>query len=87
MSKFLRFEEATAEGRKTKIVQVRGIKNDILLGEISFFPAWRKYVFYPSWATTFDGKCLNEIIAKLNEMNTEIRKEWQKRKAFKEKSK
>ena len=83
MSKYLEFFEIDKVDRKTKIVEVHSVKDYELLGEISFWPAWRQYTFQPRGETIFDVKCLNEITDKLAEMNAEIRKEWRKRKALK----
>lgn len=78
MSKYLDFQELVPSGRKTKIISVLS-KNNVLLGDISFWPAWRKYVFNPASGTMFDDKCLKEIVNKLDEMNIEIRQEWANR--------
>lgn len=82
MSKYLDFQELVPSGRKTKIIRVLS-KNNVLLGDISFWPAWRKYVFNPAWGTMFDDKCLKEIVNKLDEMNIEIRQEWANRRKSK----
>lgn len=78
MSKYLDFQELVPSGRKTKIIRVLS-KNNVLLGDISFWPAWRKYMFNPASGTMFDDKCLKEIVNKLDEMNIEIRQEWANR--------
>lgn len=79
MSEYLKFQEVSKPKRKTKFVRVLSKDGETLLGEISFWPAWRKYVFNPAWSTMFDNKCLLEIISKLDEMNNEIRAEWKSR--------
>lgn len=79
MSEYIRFYEVVPSGRKTRIVKVFGLKNDVLLGEIKFWGAWRQYTFQPESSTVFDIKCLNEITAKLDDMNTEIRETWKRR--------
>lgn len=76
---YLTFQELKNVKRKTKIVRVYS-KDGTLLGDISFWPAWRKYVFNPAWGTMFDNNCLLEVINKIDEMNAEIRKEWASRK-------
>ena len=84
MSKYLNFQDATPPERKTKIIKVLSANNNVSLGEIRFWSAWRQYTFQPEGSTLFDIKCLKEITAKLDEMNTEIRKEWRERKILKE---
>lgn len=81
MGKYLIYRENESK-RKTKVVSVY-TKDDVHLGDISFWPAWRKYVFNPAWSTMFDNNCLSEIISKLDEMNKEIRKEWARRRKAK----
>lgn len=79
MENYLKFEDITPLNRKTQIVKISGVVNDTHLGEIRFYGAWRQYTFWPKECTIFDTKCLNEIVAKIDEMNAEIRKEWAER--------
>ena len=33
----------------------------MLLGDVKFRPAWRKYVFLPAFGTLYDSECLTSI--------------------------
>ncbi|EAK8385918.1 hypothetical protein CIC46_10245 [Listeria monocytogenes] len=79
MNNYLLFQEVPRRTGKTRRVLVRNKATRFLLGEITFWPAWRKYVFAPENLTLFDADCLNEISSKLTQMNKEIRAEWQAR--------
>lgn len=37
------------------------VGNDVLLGQIKWFAAWRRYCFYPEPETVFEQICLREI--------------------------
>jgi hypothetical protein len=57
--RFIRCSPSTP--RKTLVYVVRNLADDSLLGRVSFWPAWRKYVFFPAESTLFDCACLLEI--------------------------
>ena len=60
------------ENRKTPIYWL--LNNDNFnLGEIKWFPAWRKYCFYPNMDTIWDTKCLEEVIEFMNQINNKRR--------------
>lgn len=40
-----------------------------ILGEIKWFSSWRKFCFYPSEATIWDSKCLNDVMTLLDDFN------------------
>lgn len=48
-------------GAKTRLYQVRNIRNNSKLGSIKWFGAWRKYIFHPDAMTAYDERCLTEI--------------------------
>lgn len=61
-TKYLSFYGYMSEKRKTPIYQVRPVRNDFeFLGEIRYYPGWRKFVFMPNSNTQFDDGCLNDI--------------------------
>lgn len=68
---FLLIYKKEVEGRKTPILEIINW-DDINLGEIKWYPAWRKFCFYPNKDTVWDNKCLVELINFLNKYN----KEW-----------
>ncbi|MGL9970941.1 hypothetical protein [Enterococcus sp. DIV1420a] len=79
MNNYLVFQEFSRVKKKTIRVVVRRKANWAILGEITFWLAWRKYVFVPENLTLFDADCLNDISSKLTQMNKEIQAEWQAR--------
>lgn len=44
------------------------------IGQIKWYGAWRKFCFYPNGDTIWDNKCLEQIIAFLNQVNTKKKK-------------
>lgn len=70
-SKYLIFERKDIEGRKTPIFNIRNKESNFLLGQIKFYPQWRKYVFEPSEEVIFDTSCLKDIISFMEEKQKE----------------
>lgn len=65
-------EQEPLPGRKTrrmKVVNTSGIE----LGMIYWWPNWRQYTFSPGKATIYNEGCLDEIHAKVVQMNEEHR--------------
>lgn len=60
MGNYLYFGELRSK-RKTKVFEVTSIAAETILGFVSFYPAWRKYVFRPGTRTLYDASCLREI--------------------------
>ena len=61
MSHFLEFVESPSLGLKTKIFHVMNNSGEIL-GRVSFFPQWRKYIFTQyAPGIVFDSSCLENI--------------------------
>ena len=69
-TKYLLFLICKEPNRKTPTVNVRTLDGEIVLGNIKFYGAWRKFVFYPKEETLFDSKCLCDIIDMMNELQT-----------------
>lgn len=57
---YLQFNQVRDTG-KTKVFQVVSIQRGIPLGEVKWFAAWRRYVFFPEQSTLFDANCLDEL--------------------------
>lgn len=57
--------------RKTKVWQVRSTSGTHL-GVVSFWPAWRQYVFAPAENTLFNSGCLLDLV----EFTTRETKAW-----------
>jgi hypothetical protein len=78
MSSYLKFDkQKTPKGRKTAIYSVWTEGKDYddrdpqyvdELGQIKWYPAWRRYVFFPSENTLYDANCLEEIEKFLREL-------------------
>ena len=64
-SKYLVYRLVTEPKRKTPIVFVCNKSSDEL-GQIRFYPQWRKFVFYPKENTLFDSSCLDDIKSNLD---------------------
>lgn len=64
-SKYLVYQSVTLPKRKTPIIFVCNKLNEEL-GQIRFYPQWRKFVFYPKADTLFDSNCLEDIIFTIN---------------------
>jgi hypothetical protein len=69
---YLYFNELNTDGRKTRIWEVTATATDEVLGRISFWGAWRKYIFSPLAGTFFDASCLEEI----SSFTAQVTKEW-----------
>ena len=62
MSLYLDYEFfGRTESGKTCIWFVKSRGNSVPLGQVRWYGAWRKYVFYPSHDTLFDYACLQDI--------------------------
>ena len=64
-SKYLVYHSVILPKRKTPIVFVCN-KSSEELGQIRFYPQWRRFVFYPKADTLFDSNCLEDIIFTIN---------------------
>lgn len=64
-SKYLVYHSVILPKRKTPIIIVRNKVNEEL-GQIKFYPQWRKFVFYPKENTLFDSSCLDDIKSNLD---------------------
>lgn len=60
--KFLAFEEwPIVKPKVTRTFTVRNAISKQVIGKISWWPGWRKYVFHPSPKTIFDSGCMRHI--------------------------
>lgn len=71
--KWIRFEEIESPSPKTKRWAVRNTRTGELCGEIRWWGAWWKYVFFPPPDHLFDTDCLR-MIADFMEANRATRK-------------
>jgi hypothetical protein len=51
----------------TQIWQITSVHTGVLLGQISWYSAWRRYVIFPESGTVYDSACLTEITKFLDE--------------------
>jgi len=75
---FIKFAEVKDSKRKTKQFCIMNTTNmPCVLGYISFYPQWRKFVFFPNKEiiTLFDDSCLREIANFCEDQSREWRKE------------
>jgi len=59
---------------KTTRYEVRNSENNVLLGIIKWFGAWRKYAFFPYPDTVFETQCLSDITQFLKDLMEERKK-------------
>jgi len=71
--KYVQFEEDPSKA-KTRNIAVNSADGTFWLGQIKWFGRWRRYAFFPAPEMVFDVYCLNEIIAKINELMAERKK-------------
>lgn len=64
-------EQRPTPGRKTKVVNVRSVRGDSLLGTIKWFGRWRQYGFYPADGTIYSDTCLDAIKSAVYRLNLE----------------
>lgn len=62
MGKYIKIE-LIEQKKKTGVYSVMQSDRLFILGFIKWFPAWRKYCFFPEEDIIFDVMCLKTIIA------------------------
>ncbi len=70
--KWIRFELANDTG-KTKAYNVIAKEGSVYLGQVKWFPSWRKYAFFPSSLTVFETDCLKDIASFLDRLMNDRR--------------
>lgn len=77
MSKYISFEQVPFKG-KTKRFEIISKSSGDILGRVSWYGAWRQYVFSPSFETIWNKDCLKDIqdflIKLMQEKNDKIKK-------------
>jgi len=74
MSKYLKFKQVPYKG-KTKRFEVISKNYGHSLGRISWYGAWRQYVFSPAFETCYSKDCLKDIEDFLNNLMIERKHE------------
>ncbi len=70
MSSYVKFDLVEQKSR-TAVYFVRSVSSDDPLGKVSWYGAWRRYVFFPLEGTAFDSACLDEIRKFINSLMLE----------------
>lgn len=73
-AKWICFEKVQSDGRKTAIYAVRTTEAGEDLGEVKFWPRWRKFTFFPLAGTIYEKDCLRDIANFCEEKTAEWRK-------------
>lgn len=60
MSEYIKFKDLRYEGKTVRFAVVN-VKQDIAIGTVRWYGAWRKYCFFPDIGMVFDTTCLNAI--------------------------
>ena len=73
--KWIRIAQQPRDGtKKTSVYDVRTADEIQHLGEIRFYPRWRKYAFYPRPDTLYEQDCLRDIAQFCEESTAQWRK-------------
>jgi len=70
MKKYIKFKLIEKKD-KTNVYSIFSKIGDYSLGKIKWYPAWRKYCFFPNSMTIWDTKCLLEITKFIKELMDE----------------
>ena len=70
MSKYLEFKQVSYNG-KTKRFKVISKNHGDVLGKISWYGAWKQYVFSPAFETVWNRDCLKDIQDFIQELMNE----------------
>lgn len=65
--KWIVFTPEETKGSTKKYI-VTNKEYGTVLGVIKWYPAWRKYAFFPASNCVFEADCLKDITVKLNQM-------------------
>lgn len=80
VEKYIEFQEK-APNKKTRRWWVVNYRTQVIVGEVKWHGAWRKYCFFPEPNTLYDWDCL-EMIGKFMENSTEnqlLAAKWRKK--------
>lgn len=68
---YVRFDEDSVAGAKTKSWNVCAVGSNYLLGHIAWYWAWRQYVFWPEMGSIWSAGCLQDVAAFVAKANAE----------------
>lgn len=72
---YITFIKLSQFKKKTDIIMLFNRCTEACLGEIKWFPAFRKYNYFPAIDIVLDAKCLDVISKYLNDLNLKYKKD------------
>lgn len=54
-------QRGTSPSGKTNVYDVVALVGGYFLGQVRWYPAWRKYAFFPDQYTIFEEDCMRDI--------------------------
>ena len=66
-SKYVWFDPLIWGGKTTKAI-VKTVSTGEEIGVVKWFPAWRRYCFFPDSDTLYDSQCMKDISAYVDEL-------------------
>jgi len=72
--KYLKFK-LIEKKPKTNVYSVFSIMGEYSIGKIKWYPAWRKYCFFPNAMTIWDSNCLIEVVKQIAKLMKERKSE------------
>ena len=78
-SKWLRFDKKPSqrEEMKTSAHYVINKGSECIIGEVRWYPAFRKYAFFAKSHTVYDSECMTDIVRFINKLMLERKVEKQ----------
>ena len=67
---YFKLYEEYLNNRKTPIIHIENLQN-IPLGQVKWYGAWRKFCFYAYDNSIWDSQCLQDIIKLMDKYNNE----------------
>ena len=55
--------------QKTKVYECHNIKSGHPLGVVKWYPAWRRYCYFPTHEAVYSASCLDDISDFLKQIN------------------
>jgi hypothetical protein len=60
-----------SESERFKRYLVRSLHDDEILGNIEWYPDWKRWVFYPASRTMFSSVCLSQLSQILSKLESD----------------
>lgn len=52
---------SSSDSGRTNVWEVQTTENNLFLGSIKWFGAWRRYSFFPEFGSVFEWACMRDI--------------------------